>query len=331
MNQYIEWIENHCDSPECDANYDGPSGGMEADCAIVLWQRSEKHHMQYTTFVSDGDSSAFKAVTKLRQGQGPYGEVNIVKVECVNNVAKRLGTGLRNIKTLNIGDVDSDEQPKKKQRSGMRGKDKLTNMVIDHLQYYFPVSLSRKVGTSAVEMRNEIISSFYHCSSTDEKPHHDLCTNGTESWCFYNRAKARGEVQASYKKMQVYFRNLTAHQLEAIKGIYDPLTTDEMMNRFLRGMTQDRNESLHAKIWKICPKHKNATVMIVNFATATAVAHYNAGHEESNLCNIFGVPTPSSLKKYLQQKDVIMNIPYKRKTKNKRMRKDLGDYAVGGF
>ena len=105
--------------------------------------------------------------------KGPCGEARpVMKAKCMNHVAKRLGTALRNLKKCKILYVDSSEDddvepPKKRKKPGMGGKDKLTDNVIDHLQIYFTVSLKRRVGTNASAMRKEILSSFYHCTSTD--------------------------------------------------------------------------------------------------------------------------------------------------------------------
>lgn len=81
-----------------------------------------------------------------------------------------------------------------------------------------------------------------------------------------------------------------------VKAIYDCLTTDKMMSRCLHGMTRNRNESLHARIWGICPKHKNTTKMYVDLATTTAVAHYNGGYVRANLSDILGMTTSQDSK-----------------------------------
>lgn len=73
---------------QCQANFDGLSGRMEAECAVRLWGRSEDIGFRYTTFLSDGDSSAYTSVTKMNDGEGPY-SVKVVKEECVNHVKKR--------------------------------------------------------------------------------------------------------------------------------------------------------------------------------------------------------------------------------------------------
>lgn len=108
-------------------------------------------------------------------------------------------------------------------------------------------------------------------------PQHDRCAKGERSWCFYNRSIALGQQPQSHTTMKVYFR-LEEAQNWKIKGIYDRLTTDEMMTRCLQGITQNRNEHLHSRIWRICPKHRNASKMLVDFATATAVCNYNVGN-----------------------------------------------------
>lgn len=51
----------------------------------------------YTTFIGDGDSSAFNTVSALNDGKGPY-NVTVIKEECVNHVSKRLGTRLHKLK-----------------------------------------------------------------------------------------------------------------------------------------------------------------------------------------------------------------------------------------
>lgn len=48
--------------------------------------------MLYTTFLSDGDSSAYIAVRGLNGGRGPYADQTVEKEECINHFQKRLGT-----------------------------------------------------------------------------------------------------------------------------------------------------------------------------------------------------------------------------------------------
>ncbi len=82
----------------------------------------------------------------------------------------------------------------------MGDKHKLTDTVIDNVEYYFHVSMNRKVGTNAEETRNEILSALYHFTSTDHKPQHEKCVKDRDSWCFYNKGLARGETPVSHEK-----------------------------------------------------------------------------------------------------------------------------------
>lgn len=89
------------------------------------------------------------------------------------------------------------------------------------------------------------------------------------------------------------------------------LTTDEMINQCLQGITQKRNEHLHSGIWRICPKHRNASKMLVDFAAANAVCNNNVGYSESNLAGLQGIESTLSMEKYLQNKDKTMDSPFR--------------------
>ena len=94
------WADKH--SQVCPINYSGSAPGMEAAGACRMWQHSEeKNRLRYTTFLGDGDSKSFSAVSQ---------EVSypVAKIDCVGHVQKRLGTRLRNLvkkKILLMGHV----------------------------------------------------------------------------------------------------------------------------------------------------------------------------------------------------------------------------------
>lgn len=112
--EYQEWKTNL--AAMCDVNYEGTSGGMEVAAAMTL-----KHNMRYMHFVSDGDSTAFSAVRDCNDKEGPYGSDNLIeKWERINHVAKRLGTGLRNLRKRNLRGSASKRQKKKKVSFGRK-------------------------------------------------------------------------------------------------------------------------------------------------------------------------------------------------------------------
>ncbi|MPD00256.1 hypothetical protein E2C01_095716 [Portunus trituberculatus] len=89
------WYKSH--KPKCHKNLDGTPAAMEAAAVVKLWTRSTNHNFCCVSIVSDGDSSAYKAVCKLNHGCGPY-ETPVQEEQYVNHVAKRLGTHLRKLK-----------------------------------------------------------------------------------------------------------------------------------------------------------------------------------------------------------------------------------------
>lgn len=178
-------------------------------------------------------------------------------------------------------------------------------------------------------MRNDILASFYHCSSTDENPTHQLCPKTKDSWCFFNNAIANEKVPNSHKSMKVHFQ-LSPEELTQVKDVYDRLTSDEIMMKCLAGRTQNPNESLHARIWRISPKHKNGNKPMLDFACAVAVANYNAGYETSCLDTIMGLERTKIRQKILQEQDRRMNMAPRIKMYNNKLQEELA-YAAGGF
>ena len=135
----------------------------------------------------------------------------------------------------------------KKRKVSMGGQNKLTDVMKDHVQFYFQVSINKAVGKPPEQMRNEILAILYHCASTDENPQHHLCAPSKKSWCFYNGSLAHYEVPKVHLEMKVYF-HLSDTEFSLVKNVYDMLTTDKMMKRCQKGLTQNRNESLHHRL-----------------------------------------------------------------------------------
>ncbi|GFX86204.1 uncharacterized protein TNCV_2560861 [Trichonephila clavipes] len=67
---------------------------MEVKAAEILWKRCIKNcGMRYVSILSDGDAKTYQHLSSLNV----YGNcIKIAKEECINHVAKRLGTGFRN-------------------------------------------------------------------------------------------------------------------------------------------------------------------------------------------------------------------------------------------
>lgn len=224
---------------------------MEPDAVVQMFSRSEStYNVRYAYYVGDGDSKTFKSI----QDAKPYGNFAVTKKECIGHVQKRLGTRLRNLK---------------KEVKNLGGRGKLTGKLIDELSVYYGLAIRRN--TDSVEnMRNEIYATLYHKISSDEKPQHDKCPVGTDSWCSWQRAKASHTLDVYTHKpamsMQVF---------DAVQKIYEDLTRDDLLSRCLGGFTQNANESLNAVVWTIAPKAISSGKAVVDIATDIATITYN--------------------------------------------------------
>ena len=138
-----------------------------------------------------------------------------------------------------------------------------------------------------------------------------------------------GTPPKSHKEMLVSF-TLGTEELKLVENVYKRLTSDENMMKCLRGKTQNPNESLHQRIWLYCPKHLTPSKMRLDFAAAQAVAHYNAGYEVSALNEMLGLPYTKLLSTHLKAFDQMMNVPIKRKLKNKKLQREIF-YSAGAF
>ena len=134
------WRLQHFD--ECDKNHEASSKSMEVRSAEIIWRRSvEKHRFRYLEMLSDGDSSAFKAV------QNVYHPLEVSKLECVNHAHKRMGTALRKLT--------------KEQRLGGRGVGRLTEKKCDILQTYYGNAIRGNTDNTE-RMRRAIWAGLYH-------------------------------------------------------------------------------------------------------------------------------------------------------------------------
>ena len=273
-DEFRNWFATHCN--ECNRNFDGKSGAMEAAAAEMLWERSvDRHGFQYTTIVSDGDAKTYKHLCERRV----YGDVVLKKEECINHVAKRLGTALRKL---------ASSGKKAGVVLGGRGHGKLTQATIVKLTAYYGKAV-RAHPNDLDAMRDAVWATFDHATSTDERPQHDRCPVGADSWCFYQKALSTGQEPGPHRTN--VGTPLAVDVAKPVREIYERLSHDDLLTRCLRGETQNPNESLHSKVWAKCPKTGFVCIHRVLSATCTAVAEFNVGVAATmrHQCEIMGV------------------------------------------
>ncbi|GFV66238.1 uncharacterized protein TNCV_2631791 [Trichonephila clavipes] len=221
--------------------------------------------MRFVSMLSDGDSKTFQFLSDNKI----YGsDIKIEKEECLNHIAKRLGTSLRNkVKEWKV----------KKVTLGGRKQGSLTDKNITELQNYYRKAIKDNVPDTD-KMKTAIYASLMHCSSTDKKPMHGKCPEGESSWCFYKRAIAKGETPGSHSSMRTY---LSPQVVEKIMPVYQRLASDTILERCVAGKTQNSNESLHSCIWRKCPKEVFVSKRRLEIAVTDAIEKHNLGYVKS--------------------------------------------------
>jgi hypothetical protein len=289
------WKETHTG---CKKNFDGKAGAMEKAAAEKLWAQSEGRGYRYSTFVGDGDSSAFNAVKALDL-------YPVVKEECVNHVSKRLGTRLRNLKK-DLKRPVTTKRGKIVQRSVMGGRGGLTDANIDKLTRHYGQNIRAHPPTGTVEsLRKSILATYYHARSTDADPHHSDCN---ASWCWWKAAVDAGDAPDPHSTKNLYLSGLSPVLLKQVFLVYFDLTAPALLARCLSKRTQNPNESLHSKLWLRCFKVKNAQLHRVMFAASDTMMLHNFGDVRGSLLGRMGLASEGA-RSLLQKRDLALPTP----------------------
>lgn len=208
----------------CQANYHGTSGGMEIDGAIKLFERSmPKYNVMYTEYLGDGDSKAYQAVCEAR----PYGQdVSIEKLECIGHIQKHMGTQLFKMKNEKL----SDGKP-------LKGKGQLTGERMKKIQIFYGLAIRRNTN-SVKEMQKAIWATYFHIQSTNENPTHQLCPKDANTWCKFHKA----EIENDEYDQRNHF-HVPELIMSAIKPVFKSLADPLLLEKCLKGKTQNPNES----------------------------------------------------------------------------------------
>ena len=130
-----------------------------------------------------------------------------------------------------------------KETNGVGGKDKLIAKLIDELRVFYGLAIRRKKD-SVKDMKTAIWATLKHKSSTDTNPQHDSCPPGDDSWCTWQKAKAQGKL-AQYSHEPA----LSDDVLSGITPVYQDLSSENLLQRYIGGFTQNNNKSINAFIW----------------------------------------------------------------------------------
>lgn len=254
--EYIDWMESH--GPKCTANFDKLSKAMEAQGAVDVWGRSiEKHSLCYVDFVGDGDCSSPLDVVKSKPCRD---EVAVRKVDCVGHIQKRMGGRLRRKKDMK-GKKLSDGKT-------IGGRNRLTDNLNDTFQRYYGKALRENKGDHQ-NMQKAVKAIWHHYASTEDNKMHDYCSEGTDSWCKWQRDQANGT--SSFKPKNV------APAVMEILPTFQGLWAENLLQSVLEDLSQNNNEALNHLVWDISPKEKFAGPETVLTACALAICLFNGG------------------------------------------------------
>ncbi|XP_069698811.1 uncharacterized protein [Periplaneta americana] len=245
---------------KCTKNYKGYSGGMEVQGAVNIFRQSEDSlNIRYVQYLGDGDSKGFKKV----QEDKPYGEgVEIEKLECIGHVHKRMGARLGRLKKELKGIKLDDGKT-------LAGAGRLTNTEIDLFQTYYGLAIRRNTG-NVEEMRKSVWATYFHKISTNEKPYHQLCPKGLDSWCGYNKAQAQNKVYD-------HRHSLPEAVMLKVKPIFRDLADKKLLEKCTHGCTQNPNESFNNCIWERLPKTVFVGLNVLKTGVLDAVITFNDG------------------------------------------------------
>lgn len=122
-------------------------------------------------------------------------------------------------------------------------------------------------------MQKAIWASYFHIMSTNQNPTHQLCPNGNDSWCNYNKSLLSKEKYDHSKHF-----HLPETIMVLLKPIFKQLANPELLNKCLKGKSQNPNESLNNLIWARLPKRTFVTLRTLKFGVAEAVLSFNSGY-----------------------------------------------------
>lgn len=203
------------------------------------------------------------------------GECKVEKLDCVGHVQKRMGKHLMKLKACNKSKLSDGKT--------IGGKGRLTEGKIKQLQKYYGLAIRQntsnkpnptqaEIDVAAYTMKKNIIAILHHSvHSKDPTKQHRYCPQGESSWCKWKQDQASGTstYDGSDCLPEVFLQDLTPTFLA--------LSDTKLLERCVRGTTQNSNECLNSPVWARCPKHKHHGIKVVRCAVASAVCHFHSG------------------------------------------------------
>ena len=167
----------------------------------------------------------------------------------------------------------------------------LTDSVIDSPTVYYGGAIRNFPG-DVDGMYRAIWAVFHHSLSSDEKPDHQFCPSGPDSWCNYNRALSNNEEPPKHTT-----------KLPMDLSPFIKLSKWQLLKKCVLDATQ--NESLNNIIWSRCPKTGFGSRKTVGIAVHLAFVTFNHGLEGLSplFQNLFGSSPRGFTASYITSSD----------------------------
>ena len=157
----------------------------------------------------------------------------------------------------------------------------------------------REVNVAVYTMKKNIIAILHHSvHSPDPAKQHRFCPVGESSWCRWQQDSATGTSthDAEDCLSEVFF--------DLLHPTFMTLSETKLLERCVRGATQNRNECINSMVWVRCPKHKHHGVKVICCAVASAVCHFHSGAASRvSVMNRLSIPAGMFTKKASEIKD----------------------------
>jgi hypothetical protein len=243
---------------QCSINYRGTSGGMEPTGTVNIVKRFSERNLKITRFLGDGDSRAFKKASEAVDWP-------MVKLECVNHVAKRMGSRL----LRRVKDKKGVVVGKKR---GLGGAGRLTGKSIKRIQSYYNFIIHQCEGNPQ-QMREWTLAMYDHISSSNRYPKHGNCS---VDYCKSLQADASGDVER-YDHKDPSHLHIPRAVMRHVKDIFEDLANINLLEKVAHGKTQNANECFNSTVWNLLPKNGFANRMLVELGMYMAVCRFNDG------------------------------------------------------
>ena len=241
-DEFATWVKSH----ECENNHDGSAGSMECKGMLNIFHRSETlHQLSYSGYLGDGDSKSHSAVANA---EPPIYNCAITKLECCGHVQKRMGRRLPEL--VKRCKTKTYELPGGKTTKGIGGVNKLTKRQTLRMQGHYGAAIRNNVG-NVPQMKRAIWAIWHHRRG---------------DWC----PTKSGEGDPNKNRLPDFV-------CDAIKPVFESLSSPELLEKCAHGGTQNTNEAFHHLIWDRCPKEIFVGRTRLEVAVCDATIVYNDG------------------------------------------------------